>query len=107
MKKFLALFIGVFLSASFSIMAAEKINIAISATPSNINPFFSTDANSQNINRLVHMALIDFNQKMQFECKACTSFEEKIIGNKQIIKFKLREDLTFADGTPVTAEYAE
>ena len=104
MKKFLALFIGVFLSASFSIMAAEKINIAISATPSNINPFFSTDANSQNINRLVHMALIDFNQKMQFECKACTSFEEKIIGNKQIIKFKLREDLTFADGTPVTAE---
>jgi peptide/nickel transport system substrate-binding protein len=50
------------------------------------------------------MALIDFNQKMQFECKACSSFEEKIVGNKQILKFKLREDLSFADGTPVTAE---
>lgn len=50
------------------------------------------------------MALIDFNQKMQFECKACSTFEEKIVGKKQILNFKLRENLTFADGTPVTAE---
>lgn len=104
MKKLIALFIGIFLSASFSLIAADKINIAISAAPNNLNPFFSTDANSQNINRLVHMALVDFNQKMQFECKACSTFEEKIVGSKQVIKFKLREDLTFSDGSPVTAE---
>lgn len=104
MLKYITLFIGLFLSASFSLQAAERINIAISAAPNNLNPFFSTDANSQNINRLVHMALIDFNQKMQFECRACSVFEERIVENKQILKFKLREDLTFADGTPVTAE---
>jgi peptide/nickel transport system substrate-binding protein len=102
--KFITLFIGLFLSASFSLIAADKINVAISAAPNNLNPFFSTDANSQNINRLVHMALIDFNQKMQFECKACSTFEEKMVGSKQVLKFKLREDLTFADGNPVTAE---
>jgi len=104
MKKIITLATWLFLSASFSLMAADKINIAISAIPSNINPFFSTDANSQNINRLVHMALVDFNQQMKFECKACSSFTEKMEGNKQIFSFKLREDLTFADGTQVTAE---
>lgn len=103
MKKQIILFIGLILSSWLTVQAAEKINIAISAAPNNLNPFFSTDANSQNINRLVHMALIDFNRKMQFECKACLSFEEKIVGGKQILKFKLREDLTFADGSAVTA----
>ena len=104
MKKFIYLWVVLFLYASFIVHATETMNIAISATPSNLNPFFSTDANSQNINRLVHMALIDFNQKMQYECKACSSFDEKIVGNKHVIRFKLREDLTFADGTPVIAE---
>lgn len=104
MKKQFILFIVLFLSAFAHAKAAEKVNIAISAAPNNLNPFFSTDANSQNINRLVHMALIDFNQKMQFECKACSTFEERIQNGKQILKFKLREDLTFADGTKVTAQ---
>lgn len=104
MAKFIKRFVLMFLFASFSLFSSEKINVAISAAPNNLNPFFSTDANSQNINRLVHMALIDFNQKMQFVCKACTSFEEKIIGTKQVLKFKLRDDLTFSDGSPVTAD---
>lgn len=104
MKKLIILSIGLFLSVALPLHATDKINIAISAAPNNLNPFFSTDSNSQNINRLVHMALIDFNNKMQFECKACSSFEEKIIGNKQILKFNLRQDLTFADGSSVTSE---
>lgn len=104
MNKQIILLIGLILSALLNVQAGEKINIAISAAPNNLNPFFSTDANSQNINRLVHMALIDFNQKMQFECKACTTFEERITNGKQILKFKLREDLTFADGAAVTAQ---
>lgn len=103
MKKQIILFIGLILSSWLTVQATEKINIAISAAPNNLNPFFSTDANSQNINRLVHMALIDFNRKMQFECKACVSFEEKIVDGKQILRFKLRQDLTFADGSAVTA----
>lgn len=81
----------------------ERINIAISASPNNITPFYSTDANSQNINRLVHSALVDFNEKMQFVCIACEKYEEKMIGEKHVFTFYLRPDLTFSDNTPVRA----
>lgn len=97
------IFVGVFLSALLNAQAADKITIAISAAPNNLVPFYSTDANSQNINRLVHQSLIDFNQQMQYECKACSTFEERFEGNKQILKFHLRPELTFTDGTPVEA----
>ena len=90
-----------FILASFQIGAAERFNIAISASPNNLNPFQSTDANSQNINRLVHMSLIDFDDKMQNRCRACLSFQEIIENKKQVVKFKLRDDLTFSDGTKV------
>ena len=104
MKKLNSLTIGLILFASFYLKAADNLNIAISASPNNLNPLFSTDANSQNINRLVHKALVDFNQKMQFECKACESFEDTMVNGKQVIKFKLKKDLTFADGSSVFAE---
>ena len=85
-------------------MASEKINIAISAAPNNMAPFYSTDANSQNINRLVHSALIDFNESMQFVCIACETYQEKMLGDKQVFTFKLRKDMTFSDGAQVSAE---
>ncbi len=84
-------------------IAEERINIAISATPNNLAPFYSTDANSQNINRLVHSALVDFNEKMQFVCIACERYEEKMVGEKQVFTFHLRPELTFSDNTRVTA----
>jgi len=84
--------------------AKDSLNVAISASPNNLSPFYSTDANSQNINRLVHASLIDFNEKMQFVCVACESFEEKMDGTKQVITFKLKKDLTFSDGSKVTAK---
>ena len=86
-----------------AISAQEKINIAISAIPNNLAPFYSTDANSQNINRLVHAALIDFNEKMQSVCIACETYVESMNGDKQIFTFKLRPDLSFSDGSLVTA----
>lgn len=97
------LIIGVFLSALVSAQAGDKISVAISSAPNNLVPFYSTDANSQNINRLVHKALIDFDEKMQYRCRACTKFEERFQGEKQILKFYLRKDLSFHDGTPVVA----
>ena len=87
LKKF-AVFI--LITISMSAFSQKTINIAISAAPNNLVPFFSTDANSQNINRLVHSALVDFNEKMQFVCIACESFEEKIVGEKHIFKFVLK-----------------
>jgi len=98
MKKFFIL-IGVLLSTL--IQAKDHINIAISSAPNNLNPFFSTDSNSQNINRLVHLSLIDFNSLMQFECVACSTFQERMVGTKHVIRFQLKNDLTFSDNSKV------
>ena len=96
----------IILSALYSVGAFSQktINLAISAAPNNLVPFFSTDANSQNINRLVHSALVDFNEKMQFVCIACESYEEKIVGEKHVFKFVLKDNMTFSDNTPVTTQ---
>jgi peptide/nickel transport system substrate-binding protein len=84
--------------------AADKITIAISATPNNLSPFFSTDANSQNIDKLLHLSLVDFNDKMQVVCKVCESFSDRVVKAKEIISFRIRKDLTFSDGAPVTVQ---
>ncbi len=83
-------------------LKASEIRIALSSAPNNLAPFYSTDANSQNIHRLVHLPLIDFNAQMKYSCVACESFAEKMEGKKQIIRFVLKKDLTFFDGTPVS-----
>ena len=103
MKLIQSLVILIVLSIVIRTEAGEKINIAISAAPNNMAPFYSTDANSQNINRLVHSALVDFNETMQFVCIACETYQEKIIGTKQVFTFKLRKDMTFSDGSQVTS----
>jgi peptide/nickel transport system substrate-binding protein len=87
-----------------NVFSQDRINIAISAAPNSLVPFYSTDANSQNINRLVHSSLVDFNEKMQFICVACESRSEKMVGSKHVLTFKLRSGLVFSDGSPVTAE---
>ena len=89
---------------AFELKAQGAINVAISASPNNLSPFYSTDANSQNINRMVHASLIDFNENMQFVCIACETFKEEMRGAKQVFTFKLKSDLTFTDGQKVTSE---
>lgn len=44
---------------------------------------------------------------MNFNCRACESFEEKFEGTKHIIHFKLRRDLKFWDGEQVTSKSIE
>lgn len=83
---------------------AKEVILALSSSPANLSPFFSTDGNSQNINRLVHMTLTDFNSKMKFECRLCETFSESIIKNRHHIKFKLRSDIKFWDGSTVKAQ---
>ena len=90
---------------SWFYVSANVVNIAISSAPNNLSPFFSTDGNSQNIGRLLHLSLIDFGRNMQFKCIACESFSENIEKDgRHKISFKLRKDLKFWDGTPLTAK---
>jgi peptide/nickel transport system substrate-binding protein len=90
-----------------NIFASDLVRVAISSAPSNLVPFYSTDSNSQNINRLTHISLIDFDANMEYQCIACKSYSEVFQGEKHSIRFKLREDLMFSDGTPVTVKDVE
>lgn len=81
------------------------VNVALSSFPANLNPFFATDANSQNINRLIHISLTDFSRQMTFDCKACVSYEESIDQEQRHhIDFVLRDDLTFWNGKKVESD---
>ncbi|WP_372655785.1 ABC transporter substrate-binding protein [Halobacteriovorax sp.] len=83
---------------------AKSIKMAISSAPSNLSPFYATDANSQNINRLVHITLTDFSKEMSFICRFCESYKERMEGKKHIISFDLRKDVKFWDGELVSAK---
>ena len=92
----------IFIGKSFG--SAGEINVAISSSPSNLNPFFSTDYNSQNINRLLHISLTDFSKDMTFICVLCDSFSEKFYDDgRYSIVFNLKKDIIFWDGDKVDA----
>jgi len=101
------LILQVFMAGWCSFAYASLIRVGISSAPNNLNPFFSTDYISQNINRLVHLSLTDMGEQMDFRCRACESFEENYVNGKHILKFKLKKNLKFWDGTPVTAKDVE
>lgn len=83
----------------------ELISIALSSRPSNLNPFFSTDANSQNINRILHKSLIDFSREMNFFCRLCKNFDQTVDAQgNQVLSFKLKEGIRFWDGSLLTSE---
>jgi peptide/nickel transport system substrate-binding protein len=88
---------------SFEAQASDQISVAITSAPTSLNPFFSTDANAQNINRLLHIALVQVNSKMEHECDACESFIEKMEQGKHIIEFKIKSNLKFTDLSEVNA----
>ena len=83
----------------------KEINLALSSAPSNMSPFNSTDANSQNLNRLVYLSLVDVDQNMNFECRACESYTETVEDVRHTIRFKLREDLRFHNGEKLVARH--
>lgn len=89
-------------------MASEQVvQIALSSAPTQLNPFFSTDANSQNLGRLTHISLIDADSEMIMVCRLCKSFTQRMEGAKHHLRFMLREDVKFWDGTPLTAQDVE
>tara|TARA_R110000868_G_scaffold97619_3_gene268588 strand:+ start:5708 stop:7174 length:1467 start_codon:yes stop_codon:yes gene_type:complete len=83
---------------------AEVLNVAIGSTPNNLDPYFATDANSQDINRLLHLSLVDSSRSMKTECRACSDFsEQRLASGEHRITFKLKRNLAFHDGSSVTA----
>jgi peptide/nickel transport system substrate-binding protein len=67
----------------------------------NLDPRAATDAVSQRINNLTHIALVRQNEKMQLVGELAESW--KIEGYRRF-KFKLRPNVVFQDGSAVTAD---
>ena len=88
-------------------MFAATVVIALSSSPNNIDPFFSTDGNSQNLNRLLHRSLIDFNKEMKFGCDLCTSYSENVVNGTHEVNFILKKGIRFWDGAEITAPDVE
>ncbi|EPZ50291.1 ABC transporter, substrate-binding protein, family 5 [Bacteriovorax sp. BAL6_X] len=104
MFRFLSFLLFIFLS---SMGYGASLNIAISSSPNSLSPFFSTDANSQNINRLVNASLIDFDSNMQPICQLCESFKEYRTVDSYKIRFKLKSNLKFSNGATLTSKDVE
>lgn len=101
--RFLLIFIFGTIAIGPKAAVAGGVRLAISSSPSNLSPFYGTDGNSQNINRLVHITLTDFSKDMTFFCRFCETYKERMDGKKHIINFKLKQNVKFWDGTKVTA----
>lgn len=105
--KLLRFFIPIFIVSIIflpSLGQAKSIKFAISSAPSNLSPFYATDANSQNLNRLIHITLTDFSKDMNFVCRFCEEYSERMNGKKHIIHFKLKKDIKFWDRQNVKAQ---
>lgn len=84
--------------------SANALVVAISSTPNNLDPHYATDANSQDINRLIHLSLVDIDAKMNQVCRACSKYEElREPGGKHTIRFWIKKGLKFQDGSEVAA----
>jgi peptide/nickel transport system substrate-binding protein len=84
-------------------LLSNSVVIALSSNPNNLDPFFSTDGNSQNINRILHTSLVDFNKEMKFQCDLCQTFSEKVENGRHEITFILKENIRFWNGDELTA----
>ncbi len=91
----------------FSFAKIDNVKIALSSSPTQLNPLFSTDSNSQNINRLLHISLIEVGPNLEIECRLCSDFEEiNTINNKgekiYKVRMKIKDNFKFWNGQLVT-----
>jgi peptide/nickel transport system substrate-binding protein len=71
-------------------------------SPMTLNPVLATDTPSFTINALVFSGLVRANDRLEFEPELAESWE--ISPDGLVWTFHLREDVTWHDGTPFTAE---
>lgn len=87
------------------INAAAVLTVAIGSSPNNLDPYFATDANSQDLNRLIHLSLVDTAPDMSTVCRACEKYEEtRLDSGEHRLRFWLKPDIRFQDGTQVKAQ---
>ena len=91
------------LSCFASTMAAGELHFCLHSEPKTLDPMLVQDESSETIRYLTGGVLIRFNRKTQaLQPELAQSWTVSASGRK--IAFKLREGISFSDGTPFSAE---
>ncbi len=75
--------------------------IGIESMPTNLDPRFATDAASSRIDELVFRSLTQLDERPQYVPDIAIDWQYE---DPTTVRFRLREDATFADGSRVTAD---
>jgi len=82
-----------------------RIIMATIGEPTNLIPQLSTDSASHEVASLMYVSPLRYDKNIRIEPYAAESFE--ILDGGRHFKFKLRENIRWFDGTPLTAEDVE
>lgn len=75
------------------------------AEPMCLIPMLSTDSGSAAIQDKLYVAPLKYNKNIELVPEAAESYE--VLEDGKLFRFKLREDIRWTDGTPLTAEDVE
>ncbi|MDQ7031638.1 MAG: peptide-binding protein [Desulfonauticus sp.] len=79
-----------------------RIIIGLNGEPSNLIPPLATDSASHEVSDLIYVSLVKYNKNLKIVPWAAKSF--KILDGGKKIRFKLRKNIFWFDGYPLTAE---
>lgn len=82
-----------------------RITMATLGEPSNLISVLSTDSASHDVASLIYVSPLRYDKNIKIEPYAAESFE--ILDGGRHLKFKMREDIRWFDGAPLTAEDVE
>ncbi len=80
---------------------ASTLHLAISSSPSKLNPLISTDSASSQIGDWIFSALLTYDKNAKIKKELAKSY--KFVDERTLI-FNLRKDVTWSDGVPFTAD---
>ncbi len=82
-------------------LTASTLHLSISSSPSKLNPLISTDSASSQIADWIFSSLLTYDKDGKIKTQLAKSYEFK---DETTLLFKLRDDVTWSDGVPFTAE---
>lgn len=86
-------------------VAGGRILMGSIGEPSNLTPYLSTDSASSEITDLLFVAPLRFDKDLNVVPWAASSYE--VLDEGKRLRFQLRDDLKWEDGTPLTADDVE
>jgi len=103
-RRVLALCVGicaaVSIGCSHSGRSGDALVVGIEAAPTDLDPRFATDAVSTRIDELVFRSLTRVDERHQHLPDVAADWR---LEGPLVVRFDLRRDVTFSDGTPLTA----